>query len=184
MKKSLAFASGTAVAALLLTGVLYTALAPEPAPLLTVPAVDLPRYMGKWYEISAFPQRFQEGCHCTTAQYALKAGYVEVLNSCLKGSARGKVDTAIGKAFVVAGSNHAKLRVQFFWPFKGNYWILYLDAAYSRALVGSPDRQYLWILARTRELDAHTYQQLVQKAQQLGFDTSKLRLSDQSCPDR
>ncbi|KAA3439832.1 lipocalin family protein [Rufibacter hautae] len=182
MKKSLVFA-GVGVG-LLAIGALYLALKPKPAPLPTVASVDLQRYAGKWYEIAAFPNRFEKGCHCTTAVYTPKEGYVEVNNTCRKGSANGKDDGALGKAFPVEGSNNAKLRVQFFWPFRGDYWILSLADDYSHVLVGSPDRKYLWILARSRQLDPATYRQLAQKAQSLGFDTRKLRLADQSCPDR
>ncbi|WP_210488201.1 lipocalin family protein [Rufibacter aurantiacus] len=182
MKKSLVFA-GVGLG-LLAVGALFLALKPKPAPLPTVSSVDLQRYAGKWYEIAVIPNRFEKGCHCTTAVYTPREGYVEVNNSCRKGSASGKEDGALGKAFPVEGSNNTKLRVQFFWPFRGDYWILDLPDDYSHALVGSPDRKYLWILARTRTLDATVYNQLEQKAQTLGFDTRKLVKADQSCPDR
>ncbi|RNI30018.1 hypothetical protein EFA69_10880 [Rufibacter immobilis] len=182
MKKSTLF-SGLGVGALGF-GALYVATRPKPAPLPTVPSVDLARYAGKWYEIAAFPQRFEKGCHCTTAQYTLKEGYVEVRNSCRKNGPNGPLKETVGKAFPVEGSHNAKLKVQFFWPFKGDYWILSLAPDYSHVLVGAPDRQYLWILARTRHLDQTAYDQLVQDAQGLGFDTRKLRKADQRCPDR
>lgn len=89
-------------------------------PLETVKSVDLNRYMGKWYEIGLFPQSFEKGCNCTTAEYTLEKGYVKVENSCRRESANGKLTKAIGKAFVVKGSNNAKLKVQFFGPSKGN----------------------------------------------------------------
>src|SRR5689334_22523835 len=80
-------------------------------PLETVPLVDLGKYMGKWYEISAFPQRFEKGCHCTTAEYRLHPdGYVEVINSCIK---NGKPEVARGKAFVSDRKTNAKLKVTF-----------------------------------------------------------------------
>ncbi|WP_207434246.1 lipocalin family protein [Sabulibacter ruber] len=182
MKKALLFAGVTAV--LLVVAGLYMALKPKPAPLPTVASVDLQRYAGKWYEIALIPNRFEKGCHCTTAQYSQKDGYVEVRNTCRKDSPTGKDDGALGKAFPVEGSNNAKLRVQFFWPFWGDYWILDLAPDYSHALVGSPDRKYLWILARSRQLAPSIYQQLEQKAQGLGFDTRLLVKTDQSCGER
>jgi apolipoprotein D and lipocalin family protein len=151
----------------------------------TVPAVDLQKYLGKWYEIASFPQRFQKGCHCTTAEYELTdKGYVRVINSCRKESPTGKLTVAKGKAFVVKGSNNAKLKVQFFWPFRGDYWIIDLAQDYSFAVVGAPNRNYLWILSRTTKMDEGLYQEIVNRIAQKGFDVSKLQRMDQSCPDR
>ena len=88
--------------------------------LQTVPYVDLNKYAGKWYEIASYPQRFQKGCHCTTAEYTLSdKGYVIVENRCKRDSVNGKQSYIKGKAFVEKNSGNAKLKVQFFWPFKG-----------------------------------------------------------------
>ena len=93
-------------------------------PLQSVSSVDLKKYAGKWYEIASFPQRFQKGCHCTTAEYTLsEKGFVIVENRCRKGSVTGKESYIKGKAFVTPNSNNAKLKVQFFWPFTGKYSI-------------------------------------------------------------
>ena len=144
-------------------------------PLQTVPTVDLQKYMGTWYEIAAFPQRFQKNCHCTTAHYSLhKKGYVEVINRCNKGSMTGKESKAIGKAFVEKGSNNAKLKVQFFWPFKGKYWIVDLAPDYSHAVVSHPNKKYLWILSRTSKMDAQVYQDILSRLNNMGLDTDKL----------
>ena len=154
-------------------------------PLATVPSVDLEKYMGRWYEIASFPQSFQKGCHCTTAEYSMTdKGYVKVVNTCRKDSAEGKVKTANGKAFVVEGSGNAKLRVQFFWPFRGDYWIIDLASDYSYAVVGDPSRQYLWILCRTPRMDEALYKEIVARTAAKDFDVSKLVLNDQSCAGR
>jgi apolipoprotein D and lipocalin family protein len=151
-------------------------------PLAVVPSVDLARYMGVWYEIASFPQKFQKGCHCTKAEYSMTGkGYVRVLNSCSKDSAAGKVKRAEGKAFVVEGSNNAKLKVQFFWPFRGDYWIIELASDYSHVVVGDPSRKYLWILARTPRIPDVLYKEIVARTAAKGFDVSKLVLMDQSC---
>jgi apolipoprotein D and lipocalin family protein len=148
----------------------------------TVAYVDLEKYMGKWYEISSFPQRFQKGCHCTSAEYKMHPdGYVEVLNSCRKNSPTGKLDVANGKAFVVDRKTNAKLKVQFFWPFKGDYWILDLAPDYSYAVVGAPNRKYLWILARQPKIDPTLYKEITARIKAKGFDISQLKISDQSC---
>ncbi|MGV3586752.1 MAG: lipocalin family protein [Adhaeribacter sp.] len=151
-------------------------------PLATVPSVDLDRYAGKWYEIAAFPQRFQKGCHCTTAEYKVNpAGYVEVFNACRKNKPTGKLSSINGKAFPVPGSNNSKLQVQFFWPFNGDYWVLDLADDYSYAVVGIPDRESLWILSRTPVIAPTLYAKLVQETAEKGFNVSRLRKTDQSC---
>jgi len=152
-------------------------------PLETVPYVDLQKYTGTWYEIASFPQRFQKGCHCSKAEYKLiPEGYVEVHNSCRKDSATGKLKEVTGKAFVTDPKTNAKLKVQFFWPFKGNYWIIDLAEDYSYAVVGDPSRNYLWILSRNRQLDKTLYDQIVARTAAKDFDISKLKITEQSCP--
>ncbi|MBA4320042.1 MAG: hypothetical protein C0412_16700 [Flavobacterium sp.] len=147
------------------------------APLETVDKVDVQRYLGKWYEIANLPNSFQKGCNCTTAEYTLiDSETIRVINRCNKDSVNGEIDEAKGKAFVVENSGNAKLRVQFFWPFRGDYWILELDKEkYSYAVVGEPSRKYLWILAREPKMDETTYNMLVERCRQKGFDVTKLQ---------
>jgi len=148
--------------------------------LQTVPYVDLKKYAGKWYEIASFPQRFQKGCNCTTAEYTpTDKGYVIVENRCNKDSINGKQSYIKGKAFVVENSGNAKLKVQFFWPFRGKYWIIDLADDYSYAVVGHPNRKYLWILSRTSSINDTTYQQIISRLQKNGFDITKIRLTKQ-----
>ena len=158
--------------------------AAQDKPLETVPSVDLQKYLGRWYEISSFPQSFQKGCHCTVAEYSMEKNFVRVINTCRKDSSEGKVKRAKGKAFVVKGSNNAKLRVQFFWPFRGDYWIIDLAEDYSYAVVGAPDRNYLWILSRTPHMDEGLYQEIVKRCADKAFDVSKLVKTDQTCAGR
>jgi len=148
--------------------------------LQTVPEVDLQRYAGKWYEIAAYPQRFQKGCHRTTATYTLSGkGYVIVENRCNKDSLTGKVSSIKGKAFVVKNSGNAKLRVQFFWPFRGDYWIIDLAPDYSYAVVSGPGKKNLWILSRTPEMDDAVYRLIISRLEEKGFDLEKLRRTPQ-----
>jgi apolipoprotein D and lipocalin family protein len=138
-----------------------------------VPNVDLVRYMGTWYEIAKYPNRFQKGCLCTIADYSLQPnGKVRVVNRCR--TADGKVREAKGWAKVADPSTHAKLKVTFFWPFFGDYWILDLDKDYTRVLVGDPGRRFLWILSRTPRMEEAAYQNLTQRAAELGFDPTRL----------
>jgi apolipoprotein D and lipocalin family protein len=148
--------------------------------LQTVPYVDLEKYLGKWYEIASYPQRFQKGCHCTTAEYTLsEKGFVIVENRCNRDSINGKLSFIKGKAFVERNSGNAKLKVQFFWPFKGKYWIIDLADDYSYAVVSHPNKKYLWILSRTPEMSSLVYQQVLFRLKEKGFDLTKLTITQQ-----
>ena len=167
------------LATIALVGLTAVALRSQNKPLATVGHVDLKKYLGKWYEIAAFPQSFQKGCSCTSAEYSLRPnGDIEVKNTCLK---EGKNKTAIGKAVVKDKNTNAKLSVTFFWPFSGKYWIIALAPDYSYAVVGHPNRDYLWILSRKPVMDEQTYRMLVVTAANKGFDVRKLVKTDQSC---
>ena len=142
-----------------------------PAPLPTVAAVDLERYAGRWYEIARLPNRFQAQCVSDTrATYAQVKDRITVLNECRV--ADNRFESAQGIAHAVEGSGNAKLRVSFFRPFYGDYWVLALDPDYRWVLVGEPARRYAWILARSPELDAATREALLARAAELGFDRS------------
>jgi len=143
-------------------------------PLQTVESVDLARYAGTWYEIALLPNRFERQCVSDTqAQYSAENGGIRVVNRCR--TADGRIDTANGHAKIVKGSGNAKLRVSFFWPFYGDYWILALDPDYSEVLVGAPDRRYAWILARRPDLPEDRVQALLERAKALGFDAAAFR---------
>lgn len=157
-------------------GLTALALQARSKPLETVKYVELKKYLGTWFEIAAFPQSFEKGCSCTSATYGLSAdGTVIVKNRCIKGN---KLKVSEGKAFVTDHSN-AKLDVQFFWPFKGKYWIIDLAKDYSYAVVGHPNRKYLWILSRRPTLDDQTYNHLVVRAADKGFDVRQLVKTEQ-----
>lgn len=148
-------------------------------PLETVASVDVNRYVGKWYEIASFPFSYQEGCTCTTAEYeVLEDGVLRVINSCRK---EGAVDQAIGKAFVVEGTNNTKLRVQFFWPFRGDYWVIDLADDYSYAVVGVPSRKYCWILSRTATMSDEVYAGILERVKEKGFDITRFNKTSQEC---
>ncbi len=144
-------------------------------PLEAVAHVDLSRYVGTWYEIASFPQRFQRGCTATTATYTVREdGDIDVLNRCRKGSLDGEEKSALGRARVVDRATNAKLQVSFFRPFWGDYWIIDLADDYSYAVVGHPGRDYLWILARTPTMADATYQSIVARLRAQGYETSRL----------
>ena len=148
------------------------------AALEVVPSVELKRYLGKWYEIAQLPARFQEGCSETTATYTLaEDGNISVLNECRK---NGKLKQAKGKAKVVDKTTRAKLKVTFFWPFYGDYWIIKLGKDYDYAVVGTPNRKYLWILSRTPQMDNKLFSELTDFAKSKGFELGNLIRTDQT----
>jgi apolipoprotein D and lipocalin family protein len=152
-------------------------------PLETVDSVDLQRYQGTWFEIASFPQRFQKGCHCTSATYtATQEDFVVVENRCRKDSINGEESYIKGKAYIVENTNNAKLEVEFFWPFKGDYWIIDLDKDYQYAVVGHPNREYLWILSRTPQMSDSLYNEITKRIAAKGFDLSILQKTVQIAP--
>jgi apolipoprotein D and lipocalin family protein len=152
------------------------------ASLQPVPYVDLARYVGRWYEIARYPNRFEKDCASdVTATYTqLSGGKIEVLNECRK--ADGQRKRSKGTARVVDKGTNAKLKVTFFWPFSGNYWIIDLAPYYSYAVIGEPGRKYLWILSRTSLLTESTYGEIVTRVRELGYDPSKLTKTKQGNP--
>lgn len=145
--------------------------------LKTAPNVELKKYAGTWFEIASFSQRFQKGCECTTAEYtATDKGYIIVENRCKR---KGKETYIKGKAFVVKNSGNAKLKVQFFWPFKGKYWIIDLADDYSYAVVSHPNKKYLWILSRKPKLDEEVYKGITTRLKEKGFDLTELKITKQ-----
>lgn len=139
----------------------------------TAQSVDLARYAGDWYEIEAFPNWFQGGCTGTKAVYTPRSdGKIRVLNTCERNGRRVSIE---GTARAVAGSDNSKLKVRFFGPFEGDYWILDLDPSYRWAAVGTPNRKYLWILSRTRQLDPAVLTRIRARLAAKGYDIDRLR---------
>ncbi len=154
------------------------------SPLQTVKSVDINRYSGKWYEIAKIPNRFQSHCiRNTSAEYSLMPdNKIQVINRCEVKS--GEIDQATGVARIVDSTTNAKLEVSFvnflglqlFW---GDYWILYLDDDYQIVLVGTPERKYGWVLARTKTLNEKQWQAIGQSMQAQGYDREHFEMSAQ-----
>jgi apolipoprotein D and lipocalin family protein len=150
------------------------------APLPTVPCVDLARYAGMWHEVARLPNLFQASCACSQARYEPRPdGSLTVVNSCVTRRGRGR--EVVGRAEPVPCSGNARLRVRFDGlaalvpvPSEGNYWIIALDDDYQWAMVGTPDRRFLWILARDTRLPPDVYAGLVEQARSLGFEVTRL----------
>jgi apolipoprotein D and lipocalin family protein len=169
---------------LFLIGVVHMSLFARGAverPLRVAPEVDLARYAGTWYEIARLPNRFQQSCASDTkATYTLSGnGKIAVLNECR--TADGRVKSAKGTAHVASKTGpNTKLKVTFFWPFYGDYWIIDLDPNYRWAVIGEPDRKYFWILARDRHIEGSLFEQIIARATAQGYDLKNLIRTEHS----
>lgn len=152
----------------------------------TIAALDVPRYLGTWYEIAKFPNWFQKKCVGNTkAVYTAKPdGNLRVLNSCK--TANGETSEAEGAARQIGAKDSPRLEVRFapewlsFLPLVwGDYWVIDLDPQYQVAAVSDPRREYLWVLSRTPQLDPKVYDDLLLRLKQQQFDVRKLELTSQ-----
>jgi apolipoprotein D and lipocalin family protein len=160
-------------------GLLGCSSAPPGPPLPTVATVDLDRYVGSWYEIAVVPNRFQVQCVADTqARYRPQGDDIEVVNRCRQ--ADGTLSEATGVAKVVAGSGNAKLRVSFFRPFYGDYWVLALPQDYRWVLVGEPERRFGWVLSRTPVLAPADLEAALARAEALGYQRSAFKMTPQT----
>lgn len=158
-----------------------------PAPLEAIASLDVPRYMGTWYEVAKYPNWFQKRCIAnTSATYAIQPnGMLQVLNRCQKED--GSMSEALGAAKQVGDASSPKLEVRFapawlsFLPFVwGNYWVIDLDSQYQLAAVSEPSRKYLWILSRSKTIEPTAYEALLQRLQQKGFNLDAIEISKQT----
>lgn len=150
----------------------FTGCSRHQAPLPTVEKVDIDRYLGTWYEIARYDHSFEVGCSDVSATYTLRDdGKIEVLNRCKDED--GKIKDAKGIAYAVDETN-SKLKVSFFRPFYGDYWVIILDDDYGYAVIGEPSRKYFWILSRTPRLAEQTKQEILKKMPSLGYLTEPL----------
>jgi len=150
--------------------------------LQTVKDVNIDRYLGKWYEIARLPNRFEKGLICITAEYSLREdGKIKVVNTGHKENDTLKIKTVTGKAWFPDRQVTGQLKVQFFWPFNGDYYIFHLDKDYHYALVGSPNRRYFWLLSRTPVISDSLYNELIEIAAEKDFNISSIFQTPQTC---
>ena len=165
-----------------------TTATPAPLPpVSTIATLDVPRYMGTWYEVAKFPNRFQAKCVANTrARYLAQTdGSVQVLNSCV--TADGSTIDALGRAIQVGATTSPKLQVRFapawlswlpqVW---GDYWVIDLDADYQLAAVSDSKREYLWVLSRTPQINDKAYGALMERLKAQHFEVQKLERTVQT----
>lgn len=161
------------------TGLLLAGCTGIPQGTEPVTGFELDRYLGEWYEIARLDHSFERGLDCVTADYSLRDdGGVRVLNRGVKLDA-GEAKEAEGRAYFIDDESVGRLKVSFFGPFYGGYNVLAMDEDYRWSLVAGPDRDYLWILARTPTLPEAAYRDLVERAEHLAFPVEELIVVDQ-----
>lgn len=148
--------------------------------LRVVPRVELARYMGRWYEIARYPNRFQSGLVGVIAEYQLdNDGNIRVINTGHKDRLGGAVKRSTARAWVTCDESRAKWHVQFIWPFRADYWIIDLGDNYEYAVVGQPSRDHLWVLSRTPTLPDETYNAICERLRRQGYDPRRLERTPQ-----
>lgn len=164
-----------ACASIPLPGPVGNRAVPEPAK-----SVELDRYLGRWYEQFRYEASFQKDMDAVTANYSLNDdGSIKVVNQGRRGGVTGELKESVGKAKVVDTATNAKLKVSFFGPFYGDYWVLDHADDYSWSIVGEPSGRYLWALTREANPSPQKKSQLEARVKQLGYDWSLVRITKQ-----
>lgn len=142
----------------------------------TVDAVDLDRFMGDWYVIASIPTVFEKDIYNAIERYdRIGANKIQTTFSFYKGGFDGEKDTMRPVGYVMDDGSNALWGMQFIWPFKADYRIVYLDDDYSLTVIGRQKRDYVWVMARKPQLDSETYAQIVRFIESLGYDTTELK---------
>lgn len=145
-------------------------------PMRTVEHVDLARFMGSWYVIASIPTLIERGAHNAVETYVLAAdGTIDTTFTFNKDSFDGPRKVYTPRGFVFDHASNARWGMQFIWPVKADYRIVYLDAGYTQTLIGRQKRDYLWIMARQPAIAEGDYQRMLELARELGYDVSKVR---------
>ena len=153
------------------------------SPMKTVPHVDLPRFMGSWYVIGNIPTAIEKHAYNAIETYKLADdGSIETTFTYRKGGFDGKPKEMHPRGFVLDKSSNALWGMQFIWPIKADYRIVWLADDYSQTIVAREKRDYLWIMARTPTIPDADYAKLVAYSQSLGYDVSKIRKVPQRGP--
>jgi len=140
----------------------------------TVAQLDLKKFSGKWYSLYSIPTPFDKNSMQTTTTYTLnKDGYYNVFTTGKK-TTDNEDHTYNSKLFPVEGSGNGKMKAQFLWPFKVDYWVIDLADDYSYVVVGHPDKKFLFIMSRKPSMDKKLHDELVAKCKAMGYDTDKL----------
>jgi len=155
------------------------------APMATADYVDIDRFMGDWYVIANIPTFLEEGAHNAVESYAKNDdGTIATTFTFLDGGFDGKRKTYHPKGFITNNGTNALWGMQFIWPIKADYRIVYLDQDYTKTVIGREARDYVWVMARKPQLSKEEYEEIVQFIDSIGYDVSKMRRVPQSWPQQ
>ncbi len=144
-------------------------------PMETVDHVDLDRFMGRWYVIAAIPTYLEKGAHNPVESYEkLPDGTIGTTFSFNKGSFDGDLKTYSPRGFVLDSLTNAVWAMQFIWPFKADYRIIFLDEDYRHVMIGRKRRDYLWIMARDKQMNPELLEDLVRLSREFGYESAKI----------
>jgi apolipoprotein D and lipocalin family protein len=150
--------------------------AAELPPMQTVPQVDLPRFMGPWYVIANIPTFVEKGAHNAVETYALNPdGSIATTFRFRKGAFDGPEKEYHPTGYVVPGTGNALWGMQFIWPFKGDFRIVWLEPDYSITVIGREKRDYVWIMAREPQIPEAKYQEIIAFLKGVGYDVSQVQ---------
>jgi len=149
--------------------------------------VDLERFMGDWYVIGFIPVTIpffsEEGAHNGVESYRLTdEGVIETTYTFRKGGFDGPEKRFTPKGWVYDKETNAEWRMQFLWPFKAAYLIVYLDEHYQKTIIGVPARKYVWIMSRDPYVSDADYQELLHKVAAAGYDIGRVQRVPQRWP--
>lgn len=141
---------------------------------IPVGKVDLKKYAGTWYSLYSIPTMFDKGSRETTTKYTLnREGYYNVITT-YKKPGDDHVHSVTSKIFPNDNEESAKMKAQFIWPIKVDYWVIELASDYSYVVVGHPEHKFLFIMSRTPDMPKKTYEEIVERCRTKGYDVSKL----------
>lgn len=144
-----------------------------PRPIHTVERVDLQRFMGDWYVIANIPTFVEEGAHNALESYRLADdGSIETTFTFRDGGFDGELKRYNPRGFVRDVDSNAVWDMQFIWPFRAEYRIIYLSPDYARTIIGRSKRDYVWIMARTPGIDDSAFSAMLAFLDQQGYDIS------------
>ena len=164
------------IALVVAASILLAGCASDAPEMPTVEHVDLERFMGPWYVIANIPTFLEKGAHNAVETYRLNDdGTIATTFTFNKDSFDGEQREYNPKGFVLDTETNARWGMRFIWPIKADYRIVYLDADYSQTIIGRQKRDFVWIMARTPTIPDESYDKLVKRVADLGYDTSQLR---------
>ncbi len=148
----------------------------SPQPIATVPSVDLERFMGDWYVIASIPTSFEKGAYNALENYSLEEdGTVATTFTYNKGAFDGPLKTYTSRGFIREEGGNAVWGMQFIWPFKAEYRIIFLNSDYTQTVIGRSKRDYVWVMARTPSIPEADFARILELLTTVGYDTARLQ---------